>query len=168
MTTMWETGTPLIDTDDVGFFGRDAADVTRIWWVQWNRAHTARYGSLVTSGFVTDRQTGDEHAKIMFDYEGQAPLRDLTTADRLPVARALRFFLEGGPWDRCMFCNYRITERLPRTVGVSVDCARKHLGVSRKFLEVVARNSPPPGPGIRSPQPRRHLQLVAVDGRLVA
>lgn len=176
MTSMWETGTPLIDADDAtGFYGRDTPDSqTSIWYVQWNKARTARYGSLVTPGHVNDRPTGDVHTKIMLDYEGQAPLRDLTVGDQLPVAQVFRFFVAHGPWDRCMFCNYRITERLPRTVGVSVDCARKRLGVTRKFLEVVARHQPPPGPGrgIAPPAPpadaSRNLYLVAVDGRRVA
>ena len=183
MRTMWETATPLLDCDAVGFYRRMDDDdelSLQVFYVQWNRGHTGRYAQLITPGSWRDRSDGERYHKLRLHYDADISrdaLRNLSTADRFPTASALRFFAAHGPFERCMFCNRPLEEDLVRGLGLGVHCARKRLGVGRRFLQVVwSRTTPPPNGGqpVRPPKrqaaeaPQRHLQLVAVNGRRVA
>ncbi|MFW6088045.1 MAG: hypothetical protein ACODAG_12620 [Myxococcota bacterium] len=147
---------PLIDTDATGFFATGGDDLV-IYWVCWNRSHTARYARAVLHS----------PGRLHLDYRGQAPLRALTTADALPVAQALRQFATRAPYTSCVFCHRPLEDDLPQTFGMGIDCACNRLGVTRRFLRVLFDRTPPTGPGTPVVE-RGHLRLVAVNGELVA
>lgn len=143
--------TPLIGTDDVGWFMRD----DEIYEVRWNRVGTARYARL--SG--RDDATGE----IDFDYRGRLPLYMLTPFDKIPGTEVLIHWRAHGPYNFCAFCHNPLSDPQSCAFGVGPECARKHLGVHPKALEAMHAVAIR-----RVAAPHRHLRLVAVDGRRVA
>lgn len=159
----------LIDTRRTGLYATQhpVTGTVEVHLVRWNRARTARYALALRP----PRTPGD---RFNFEYEGQAPLHDLTVDDAVPVSMVLRRLAAGGPYDVCAFCQRSLEDALPRTFGVGERCAERHLGVRPVILRAVhARlpgvwppSRPPTGPGTPVVA-RGHLRLVAVDGELV-
>jgi len=154
--------TTLIDTEHTGFYAVESADDTELYFIRWNKAHTARYAQQ-----VQPMSAGQPARRIALTYRGQAPLHDLTPDHAYPVARALRLFATHAPYEVCMFCHRSLTEDLTRTLGMGHHCAAKHLHIGRRALETIYRHSPHPDGGTPVPQPTSHLRLVAAHGRLI-
>jgi hypothetical protein len=162
MTDITST-TSLTACDDTGFYARG----DDIFWVRFNKTCSARYALELTPPNPTPTRPEVTIGKL---YRGREPLHALTRGDRITAATLLRTFATEGPYDLCLFCRHALDEPLPRHFGVGEHCAAKHLGVTRRLLEVLYRHTPPTGPGtpLPAPAPDRHLRLVAVDGRVVA
>lgn len=175
-TDPWTVDLPPIIYDDtaVGFYADPplTSDIPMVFYVRHNKAGTNRYAHQVQK--VVHR---GEH-RLELWYRGKAPLYDLTSAHKAPIASVLRLFAGVSPFDTCLFCRRPLTEPIPQTFGLGFHCAANHLGISRRFLTVLyARLDPPPTNGTPRPLParvapsalpERHLRLVAVNGQRVA
>lgn len=160
MSTAWRSRITLADTDDVGWFRTSGGD---IYLVRWNTQHTGRYALAL--------DLEPRRARL-----GYLPgfLPNLTPDNAIPPAQVLHALAKSGPHRECIFCHHRITDPRYALFGVGSNCAETRLGASRRLVSTLYRahtisRLPAEGTGsLSAGTPRRHLRLVAVDGRLIA